>query len=246
MSGVTASATVPFERPQPKPAETPAAPVVTQETPAAPVVPAETVVPPAAPETPAAPAAPESQPETVDFSAILQPYQEEIAKSGSLSGDSLKSIAEKLGAPLDVVELTYEGMLSRQNKRNNELLSEAGGQETYNEMVKWASGSFSENDAMAFNEALTKGTKEQAVAAIRQLKQKFTAVNGSPTVEVQRAQSVPSPAPVAPKTAPAVPATTKPFGSFEELRLAQKDKRYGSDPVYTAEVYTRASISRFK
>ena len=243
MGDNTISATVPFERP------TPAAPVVPPQaaapavTPAAP--PTAPVVEPAAP-TPETPA-PQPAAETVDFSETIKPYQEELASSGVLSDGSLKALAEKLGAPLDVVQLTYEGMLSRQQRLNNEILQVAGGQETYTEMVKWASGSYSSEEAQAFNEALKSGDKARASAEVQKLRQKFTAVNGSPTAEQQRAQANPTPAaPVASTAAPTGNSGLKPFGSFEELRLAQKDKRYGTDPVYTSEVYQKAAISRFK
>lgn len=243
MGDNTISATVPFERP------TPAAPVVPPQA----AAPAETpAVTPAAPTVEPAvstPETPTTQPtaETVDFSETIKPYQEELASSGVLSDGSLKALAEKLGAPLDVVQLTYEGMLSRQQRLNTEILQVAGGQETYTEMVKWASGTYSSEEAQAFNEALKSGDKAKATAEVQKLRQKFTAVNGSPTTVQQRAQQSPTTAaPVAPTATPAVNSGIKPFGSFEELRLSQKDKRYGADPVYTAEVYQRAAISKFK
>ena len=244
MGDNTISATVPFQRPTPAapvvPPQAPAAEVIPQSTPAAPAV--EPTVPPVA-ET----QAPATAAETVDFSETIKPYQEELASSGVLSDDSLKALAEKLGAPLDVVQLTYEGMLSRQQRLNNEILQVAGGSDVYTEMVKWASGTYSSEEAQAFNEALKSGDKAKATAEVQKLRQKFTAVNGSPTAVQQKAQQAPTQsAPVAPPVAPQGNAGLKPFGSFEELRLAQRDKRYGTDPVYTAEVYQKAAVSKFK
>src|SRR5574343_14523 len=182
MGDNTISATVPFERP------TPAAPVVQPQA----AAPAETpAVTPAAPtvgpavstaETPT----PQPTAETVDFSETIKPYQEELASSGVLSDGSLKALAEKLGAPLDVVQLTYEGMLSRQQRLNNEILQVAGGQETYTEMVKWASSTDAPEEAQAFNKALKSSYKVKAAAEVQKLRQKFTAVNGSPTTVQQR------------------------------------------------------------
>lgn len=243
MGDNTISATVPFERPTPTAPVVPPQAAAPAETPA--VTPAAPTVEPAVStaETPT----PQPTAETVDFSETIKPYQEELASSGVLSDGSLKALAEKLGAPLDVVQLTYEGMLSRQQRLNNEILQVAGGQETYTEMVKWASSTYAPEEAQAFNEALKSGDKVKAAAEVQKLRQKFTAVNGSPTTVQQRAQQSPTTAaPVAPTAAPAGNSGIKPFGSFEELRLAQRDKRYGSDPVFTAEVYQKAAISKFK
>ncbi len=231
MSDVLASAKVPLEK-------TPPATVDAAEAAVTPAVSTDAVQPAVVPE---APTAPEST-ESVDFSEVIKPFSEELATKGELSGDSLKALAEKLGAPLEVVELTYEGMRSRQATRNNEILSVAGGQDAYAEMIGWARTSYSSEDAEKFNAALVSGTKDEALAAIRSLKDRFTAVNGSTKAEKAAATQLPT-APVAPR-APA-PAAIVPFASFREQMAAQKDKRYGVDPAYTAEVYKRVALSKF-
>lgn len=239
MSDVLASATVPLTKP------IAVAPVVPPETPAAAQVPAVELQPSGAPETTAAPEAsvPETPqaPTSVDTAELLQPFVEELSTKGSLSKESLQNLATKLDAPLEVVELVHDGMLARQATRNNDILTVAGGLETYNEMVKWASGVYTEDESKAFNAALVSGTKDSAITAVNNLRQRFTAVNGSPKVEVAAAQRSPA-APVVTSKAPAV-TSVQPFASFQEQCAAQNDKRYGKDSAYTAEVYKRIALS---
>lgn len=240
MSDVIASATVPFVKPVPVP---PAA-VVPAETPAAAQVPAVELQPSGAPEAPVAPETTVPEVATpVDTAELLKPFVDELFAKGSLSQESLQSLATELDAPIEVVELVHDGMLARQASRNNEILTVAGGLDTYNEMVKWASGVYTEEESNVFNAALASGAKDQAITAVNNLKARFTAVNGSPKVDIAAAQRSPA-APVATPRAPAV-ASVQPFASFKDQCAAQKDKRYGNDTAYTTEVYKRIALSKF-
>lgn len=240
MSDNVITAKVPFEKPQPPVAADPSAPVTaevpegTLDTGAAPEV--------AAPPEAAAPAAESEVASAEDFGELMAPFQEELVTSGELSNESLDKLAEALKAPRELIEVTYEGMKSRQAARDTEILTVAGGRDSYNEMVAWAASAFSAEEAQAFNTALVSGTKGEALEAISQLRGKFTAVNGTPAAVVTESNKQrPTAAPVAPRP-PADPAL-KPFESFSELMEAQRDKRYGTDSAYTSLVYKRASIS---
>lgn len=233
MSEITASATVPFVKPT-------AAPVV-------PVMPVAASVPeaevaPIVAEVPVVPVPEPAAPVVADYAAMMKPFSDELSTTGVLTKESLALLAEKLGAPMDVIELTYEGMRSRQQTRNAAILQAAGGEPTYLEMVQWASTVYTSEEAQAFNMLLGGGDTNEAIGAIGKLRERFTAVKGSPSAEVTKAQQAPPTAPTAP-VAPAAKVT--PYMNFEELRLAQRDKRYGTDPRYTADVYSRALISKF-
>jgi hypothetical protein len=114
-------------------------------------------------------------------------------------------------------------------------------------MVAWASSAYSADEAQAFNNALTKGTKEEALAAVARLKQRFTEVNGSPKATIAKAtQPLPASSMVKPTAvAPASNQAIKPFGSFSELVEAQRDKRYGNELEYTASIIDRLRVSKF-
>ena len=224
----------------PVPFEKPAAPVAPEAQAAAPV-PAEAPVPPVVPEAPAEAQA--AEPSVESMEEILRPFHEELATTGEIKPESIKVLAEKLGAPEEIVRYTYAGMKAERVARDTEILSAIGGIDTYKEMVTWASSVFTPEEAQAFNSALVSGTKEQAMTAVMSLKQRFTAVNGSPKADIaaatQRQTTVPVAAPH--QAAPAI----KPFGSFSELVEAQRDKRYGTNAEYTTEVINRLRVSKF-
>lgn len=238
MSDNVITAKVPFEKP-------PIAAEVDPKVPAVQEVPEGTLdagTPPVPPTEAVPPAAePEAAP-TVDYSELMAPFQEELISSGELSNESLDKLAEALKAPRELIEVTYEGMKSRQAARETEILTVAGGRDSYNEMVTWAATAFSAEETQAFNTALVSGTKGDALEAISQLRSKFTAVNGTPAAVVtESTKQRPSATPVA--TRPPADPALKPFESFSELMEAQRDKRYGTDSAYTNMVYKRAAVS---
>ena len=238
------SVTIPFENPKDKPpVATPA--VGTPETPVAPAPAGQSAAPvvPSAenpPEAGAPAAEPQSNPE-----AILQPYQQELATKGTLSEESLQKLAQDLGAPRELVDYTYKGMLAVRQERDTSIIESAGGIDSYKEMVGWATGVYTPEEAQAFNESLVSGTKDEAIAAVRALRQKFTAVNGSPKAEQKQLQTPPAPTvPVRGPQQVSSATEVKPFASLSELMEAQRDPRYLKNKEYTDNVYLRAMISK--
>lgn len=244
---VITSNTIPFVKPEAQPtASAPVADPAAQTEVTSPEVPnheqpkAE-VIP--QPESESAPT-PES---VAAMEALLEPYNKEFITTGDISEASLKELANKLGAPEHFVKYTFEGMKLERNRRDEAILSNAGGSDVYKEMVAWASSAYSADEAQAFNNALTKGTKEEALAVVARLKQRFTEVNGSPKATIAKAtqpltaSSVVKPTAVAPASNQAI----KPFGSFSELVEAQRDKRYGNELEYTASIIDRLRVSKF-
>ena len=247
---VITSNTIPFVKPEAQP--TASAPVADPVAPAA----KTEVTSPEVPnhEQPKAEVIPQPEsesaptPESVAaMEALLEPYNKEFITTGDISEASLKELANKLGAPEYFVKYTFEGMKLERNRRDEAILSNAGGSDVYKEMVAWASSAYSADEAQAFNNALTKGTKEEALAVVARLKQRFTEVNGSPKATIAKAtQPLPASSVVKPTAvAPASNQAIKPFGSFSELVEAQRDKRYGNELEYTASIIDRLRVSKF-
>lgn len=246
---VITSNTIPFVKPEAQP--TASAPVAD---PVAPAAQTEVTSPEAITEQPKAEVIPQPEsesaptPESVAaMEALLEPYNKEFITTGDISEASLKELANKLGAPEYFVKYTFEGMKLERNRRDEAILSNAGGSDVYKEMVAWASSAYSADEAQAFNNALTKGTKEEALAVVARLKQRFTEVNGSPKATIAKAtQPLPASSVVKPTAvAPASNQAIKPFGSFSELVEAQRDKRYGNELEYTASIIDRLRVSKF-
>lgn len=246
---VITSNTIPFVKPEAQP--TASAPVAD---PVAPAAQTKVTSPEAITEQPKAEVIPQPKsestptPESVAaMEALLEPYNKEFITTGDISEASLKELANKLGAPEYFVKYTFEGMKLERNRRDEAILSNAGGSDVYKEMVAWASSAYSADEAQAFNNALTKGTKEEALAVVSRLKQRFTEVNGSPKATIAKAtQPLPASSVVKPTAvAPTSNQAIKPFGSFSELVEAQRDKRYGNELEYTASIIDRLRVSKF-
>jgi hypothetical protein len=251
---VITSNTIPFVKPEAQP--TASAPVADPVAPAAKTEVTSPEVPnhEAITEQPKAEVIPQPEsesaptPESVAaMEALLEPYNKEFITTGDISEASLKELANKLGAPEYFVKYTFEGMKLERNRRDEAILSNAGGSDVYKEMVAWASSAYSADEAQAFNNALTKGTKEEALAVVARLKQRFTEVNGSPKATIAKAtQPLPASSVVKPTAvAPTSNQAIKPFGSFSELVEAQRDKRYGNELEYTASIIDRLRVSKF-
>jgi hypothetical protein len=241
MSQDVISAVVPLERPAPPaPVEAAATPPVVEESPvAAPAVPEE-------PKQPDAPPTEEVADESVvDYEGLLAEANAELATKGELSSEALQKLADSFGVPRDFINLTYQGMKAERSQRDSAVLEVAGGNDAYGEMIQWATKEYSADEAQAFNEALVKGTRDEALAAIKGLKNRFTAVNGSPKATIDAATKSPSASVSVSAPAPAAVPSVKPFGNLSELSAAQRDQRYGKDSDYTNEVYARARISSF-
>lgn len=251
MSSNVITAVVPVERPtqtQPE-SNSPVVDTPQNQTPS-PVPPAN---PEGTPQPEVSSEAPKAETEGTEPSPVIQELisaaNEELATTGKLSDESRQKLAEASGLPKEFVELTYEGMLARQQRINNELLNLAGGQEAYLEMVRWATAAYSPEQAEAFNSALKSGDLIKAKDAVTALKTKFTEVNGSPkalqTKVASLNNSIPSGAQVAQTATQPQTSEVKPYASFNDMAEAMKDKRYGKDTEYTKEVYRRAHLSNF-
>ena len=194
------------------------------------------------------PAEPESPKDAEDPNEVLKPYIEKIGSGEKLTDEDLGAIAEAIGTVPEVVEYTYRGMIAAQQDREAAAVEAAGGLESYKEMVTWASNVYTAEEAQAFNDMLAKGKPAEVAESLRNLKAKFTEVNGSPKSQVTKSTAgsarVPANSPQQPKGG--APSPVVPFRSMAEQRAAQQDPRYGTDVAYTKDVYQRVAISNYR
>lgn len=198
-----AAAEAPEEEPQPKPEDALKIEDKPQEAPAAPV----------------------------DFA----PYQQEFASTGDVSEDSRAKIADGLKGLFgdnarSVVDDYIETQKVRRQTFQNELLSAAGGQERYTEMVTWAKDSLSQAEKDAFNRQIDSGDFHAAKFAIEGLRAKYEKANGAPPKLVSGDNTF-------------APGTGGAFTSVQDLRKAIADPRYKTDPTYRKDVERRVALS---
>lgn len=198
---------------------------------------------PATTETPAAPVAqtPEGtvlgiteaqveQVQAVDFSEA----QAEFTQTLDLSEESRAAVAEKIKGIFgeqarSIVDDYVEGAKVRTQNIITDIVTEAGGKESYQTMVEWARDNLSQAEKLAFNEAVNSKNVASAKFAVAGLRQRFEAANGR-TPNLIAGTGVSSSAP-------------KPYASVTEMRTDMASKEYKSDPAFREKVKARLLIS---
>lgn len=158
----------------------------------------------------------------LDFSK----YQEEFTVNGSLTDESYQEFESK-GIPKEVVDAYIEGLRAIAEKTTNSVYEVAGGQESYNQMIQWASANLSSSEIEAFNNALGTGDLNQIKLAVRGLKASYTEAKGTPPKSLLGGYGS---------------GDVDVFESWAQVTAAMKDPRYEKDPAYRDQV--KAKLSR--
>ncbi len=108
------------------------------------------------------------------------------------------------------------------------ILDSVGGQESYQQMVSWASQNLDPAEVASYNEVTNSGNLPAIKFAVEALANRYKAAEGyeAPLVTGKRAQ-----------------AEEKGFRSHAELSRAIADPRYNSDPAYRNDVEARLARS---
>ena len=157
-------------------------------------------------------------------------FSNEFAETGDVSEESRNMIVENMGLPREMVDAYVAGQKAVLDAQFNQVYSEVGGEESYDSMVEWAAEHLSEGDQNAFNEAVTTGTQDQMMFAIRNLAARWQLEGGQ------------KPAPLIQGSTSATGASGA-FRSLAELTAAMKDPRYTKDAAYRKDVEVRLSNS---
>lgn len=172
----------------------------------------------------------------------VTPWQDEFSKTGNVSPEGRKAIAEGLKSVLGddaeaVVNDYIEGQIARRDNYRNDTLAAVGGEERFKQIANWASQNMDEKDLAAYNEAVDSGDPTKAKLALKGVEALYVKANGSPAdiidgdnggdVEAAGFRSV-----------------------FEMVQaMNKKDDKgrtlYKVDPDYRASVEKRARLSNF-
>jgi hypothetical protein len=168
------------------------------------------------------------------------PYQKEFDETGDLAPEAREKAAKEYGPlikkmfgddadPLDVVNRWVDGQKANIGNYRSEVFKAAGGEESYGEMVTWATANYSEADKAIFNKAVNGGDLNAAKQAIDGLASRYSKANGTE-----------------PKLLGGDLNTgTTGFKSTYEMQKAIADPRYEKDPVYRKSVEQRIGKSNF-
>lgn len=159
----------------------------------------------------------------LDMSSLQQQYSEK----GQLDDKSYEAL-EKVGITKQYVDNYIAGQEAIANQQANEIKQTVGGEETYQEMVDWASKNMTEGEKQAYNKAVNSGDMDTVKLAVNALKSQFERANGvEPKLVEGKAQ----------------PTSEEGFQSWAQVTEAMADPRYAKDVAYQDEVKTKLANS---
>ena len=162
-----------------------------------------------------------------DAGLDMSSLQAEYAEKGELDTKSYEAL-EKAGISKEYVDSYIAGQEAIAKTQADEIKSTVGGDETYQEMVDWASKNMTEGEKTAYNKALNSGDMDTVKLAVNALKGQFERANGvEPKLVEGKAQ----------------PSQEQGFLSWAQVTEAMADPRYAKDMAYQNEVKNKLANS---
>ena len=107
----------------------------------------------------------------------VQDLQSEFDNTGELKPESYQAL-EKAGIPKEYVDQFIAGQLAMRDNLVSDVKNVAGGEDTYAEMMQWASDNLSENEKSAYNNADNSTDDESIKLDVTGVKERYEAANG--------------------------------------------------------------------
>ena len=162
-----------------------------------------------------------------DAGLNMSSLQQEYSEKGELDAKSYEAL-EKVGITKQYVDNYIAGQEAIANQQATEIKQTVGGEETYQEMVDWASKNMTEGEKQAYNKAVNSGDMDTVKLAVNALKGQFERANGvEPRLVEGKAQ----------------PTQEQGFESWAQVTEAMADPRYAKDIAYQNEIKTKLANS---
>ena len=155
----------------------------------------------------------------IDFDTLSNKYRD----NGVLEDADYADLEGK-GIPKSMVDSYIAGQEAILNEKRNTVFNAVGGEQEYDAMTAWATGSMDSSEIQAYNIAVDSGNMSAAMMAVKGLKARYQAAEGfEPTREVQGSTSKADP------------------GSYRSIAEMQKDML---DPRYRLDAAFRKDVER--
>jgi hypothetical protein len=162
-----------------------------------------------------------------DAGLDMSSLQAEYAEKGELDTKSYEAL-EKAGISKEYVDSYIAGQEAIAKTQADDIKSTVGGDDTYQEMVDWASKNMTEGEKTAYNKAVNSGDMDTVKLAVNALKGQFERANGvEPKLVEGKAQ----------------PSQEQGFLSWAQVTEAMADPRYAKDMAYQNEVKNKLANS---
>ena len=154
-------------------------------------------------------------------------YYKEYLDNNTISEESYKELNEK-GMSVEMVNSWIDGQQAISNQLENVAYNSVGGQEQYNELVKWAGTSLPQNEIDSFNRALESANSEDSLFAIKSLNAQYQMANGSSPNLLQGSTGK---------------SGAETYTSLTQMSEAMRDPKYQTDPAFREEVTRKLESS---
>lgn len=160
----------------------------------------------------------------------LEPFSQEFMEHGELSDESFTKLEQETGIPQDIARAYVDGQRAIVEQQQSNVFNEVGGQDTYNDMVEWASENFTEEEITSFDNAVDSGDINTTMMAVRGLQARYAQANGTAPKQSFQGNTTKD--------------STTGFQSWQQVSAAMRDPKYATDPAYRKQVENRLSVSR--
>lgn len=157
----------------------------------------------------------------------VEKYNAEFSETGTLSDETVKNIVDK-GLPEEFVRTYVDGLKALASQAEASVYNTVGGEESYNNMMEWATENLSDAEIEAYNNTIAESSNDARLLAVQGLHARFTQSEGtSPSLFKGKATGT----------------ATNAFGSWQQVSEAMRNPKYTKDPAYRKEIQQRLSIS---
>lgn len=156
----------------------------------------------------------------------FQPFYEEFSKSSSLSEASYTQLKD-MGYPKELVDAYLEGQRAINANKLNSVYSLAGGKESFDQMLEWATENLSEEEVEAYDAQVNSKDEKIIKFAVKGLYARYQGKNPASATPIQGSLD----------SGPAG------YRNKEEHLQAMRDPRYAKSSSYRADVEAKLSKS---
>jgi hypothetical protein len=164
----------------------------------------------------------------------MQEYVDNYAKNGKLEEADYAGL-EKLGLPKNMVDSYIQGQVAIAGQAEaaaatyeGNVMTEAGGAESYGTLTSWAADNLSETEVAEFNRAVETGDINQAKSAVKGLMAQHQLKEGRAPTLLQGKTSG---------------TGTASYQSLEQMKADMRDPRYHQDPAFRKSVSDKLANS---
>ena len=153
-------------------------------------------------------------------------YANEFTQKGELSSESYAEL-NTAGVGKEMVDSWIQGQEAISNQLQETAFNSVGGEQSYQNLIKWAGDALPQNEIDAFNRALESPNNQDSLFAIKSLNAQYQLANNTPNL-IQGTTGT---------------SSSGSFSSLAQMSEAINAPKYKNDPAFREEVSRKLAAS---